>query len=108
MGDETLAQALVAAWRQALQEGRSEVEVAGSRVRVERSHKLGLKVVVFSWGGVPIEGIEQNPQTRSRWAAMAQEGRRILQFRCRGRYIGNVCDGVLTRYPAWKALGLPE
>jgi hypothetical protein len=53
-------------------------------------------------------GIEQNPATKSRWAALAREGSRIMQFRCQGRYVANVCEGKLLRYPAWTALALPE
>jgi len=53
-------------------------------------------------------GIEQNPKTASRWAELARQGNRIMQFRCSGRYVANVCEGKLLRYPAWKALELPE
>jgi hypothetical protein len=35
-------------------------------------------------------------------------GNRIMQFRCKGRYIANVCEGKLKRYPAWTALALPD
>jgi hypothetical protein len=31
-----------------------------------------------------------------------------MQFRCKGRYIANVCEGKLFRYPAWTALALPD
>jgi hypothetical protein len=33
---------------------------------------------------------------------------KIMQFRCKGRYVANVCEGKLLRYPAWKALALSE
>ncbi len=55
-----------------------------------------------------IEGIEQNPLKTSTWAKRASQGERIIQFKLNGRYIGNVAEGKLTRYPAWKAQGLPE
>ena len=64
--------------------------------------------VEFNCGGLRITGIEQNPATTSRWAALAREGNRIMQFRCEGRYVGNVCEGKLLRYPAWRALNLPD
>jgi hypothetical protein len=108
VGGSTLAEALVDVWRQALVDGRAEVEVAGQRSRVTRTRAKGLRVVTVRWGEQVIEGIEQNPATKSRWAQLAQEGKRILQFSCRGRYVANVCEGVLTRYPAWKAQGLPD
>ncbi len=59
-------------------------------------------------GNVEVEGIEQNPATNSRWAKMAQEGQRIMQFKVRGRYVANVAEGRLTRYPSWRGLGLPD
>ena len=65
-------------------------------------------MVEFSLGPYRIVGIEQNPKTGSRWAALARAGNRIMQFRCKGAYVGNVCEGKLLRYPAWKALELGE
>jgi len=44
----------------------------------------------------------------SRWALLAQEGKRIMQFTFGRRYIGNVSDGELVGYPSWHALELPE
>lgn len=29
-----------------------------------------------------------------------------MQFSLLGRYVGNVCDGKLTRYPSWKVGGV--
>jgi hypothetical protein len=31
-----------------------------------------------------------------------------MQFSVQGQYVGNVAEGQLTRYPAWKQQGLPE
>ena len=31
-----------------------------------------------------------------------------VQFRCKGRYIANVCEGILLCYPAWTALELSD
>jgi len=59
-------------------------------------------------GELYIMGIEQNPQTASQWTALARTGKRIVQFRCKRRYIANVCEGKLLRYPAWTALALPD
>jgi len=33
---------------------------------------------------------EQNPETKSRWAQMAREGKRVMYFLSEGRYIANV------------------
>jgi len=75
---------------------------------VERTRGAGLKVVSFRFAGRTIEGIEQNPATKSRWAKLAQAGKLVMQFSSSQRYFANVCDGVVTRYPAWTALQLPD
>ena len=104
----TLGDALISAWQQALGEGRDEVELEGKTYRVAVLRSKGLRVVEFEFGPHAIVGIEQNPKTASRWAELARQGNRIMQFRCNGRYVANVCEGKLLRYPAWNALELPE
>lgn len=104
----TLAEAMVEAWRQTLVEELPEVELEGRRHRVTRTRAQGLRVVEFAFQGHPIEGIEQNPQKTSRWAKLAQEGNRIMQFRCHNRFVANVCEGRITRYASWKSQGLPD
>ena len=104
----SLGESLVEVWRQALVEDRPEVELPGQRCRVTQTRAQHLRVVMFQFEDRVIEGIEQNPQKESRWAKLAQEGKRIMQFRIQRRYIGNVCEGQLLRYPAWKGLGLPD
>jgi hypothetical protein len=104
----TMGEALVAAWKQVLAEGKREVELEGESYAVTTTRAKKLLTVAFSFGPYRIEGIEQNPQTGSRWAALARQGKRVMQFRCKGRYVANVCEGKLLRYPAWQALELPE
>jgi hypothetical protein len=67
-----------------------------------------LRTVRFDYAGCCLDGIEQNPATASQWAALARGGKRVMQFSCRNRHVANVCEGNLTRYPAWHALRLPE
>jgi len=45
---------------------------------------------------------EQNPETKSRWAQLAREGKKVMQFLSGGRYVANVVDGKATVY--WKLL----
>ena len=104
----TLAETLIYVWQQVLAEGKDSVEIEGARYRVGRTRSRKLRTVDFEFGGISLTGIEQNPQTGSRWAAMARQGRRILQFSCEGRYFANVVEGRLTRYPAWRDLDLPD
>ncbi|MBI2956584.1 MAG: hypothetical protein HYY26_04655 [Acidobacteria bacterium] len=102
----TLAETLIAVWQQVLAEGKTAVELEGRRYPVGHTRARKLRTVDFSYGTHRLAAIEQNPETKSRWAALARKGKRILQFNCEGRYIGNVCEGRLMRYPAWKDLRL--
>ena len=99
---------LTEVWRQALVEGREEVEVDGARLRTGRTRARGLRTVEVRFGLVVLEGIEQNPEKTSPWAKLAREGHRIMQFRVGARYVGVVCDGAMTKYPAWRGLNLPD
>jgi hypothetical protein len=104
----TLGEALISAWQQALGEGRDDIELESETYPVTVSRAKGLRMVKFDLGPHHVVGIQQNPKTESRWAELARQGNRIMQFRCKGRYVANVCEGKLLRYPAWKALELPE
>jgi len=76
--------------------------------RVTRTRSRGLRVVDFEYAGRRLTGIEQNPDTASKWAALARQGQGVMQFSMGGRYFAVVAEGKLTRYPAWAALDLPE
>jgi hypothetical protein len=41
--------------------------------------------VDFVFDGKEIRGVEQNPQTKSRWAPMARSGKKVMQFLNEGR-----------------------
>jgi hypothetical protein len=104
----SLEEALVEVWRQALVEGVASVTLSTGTYPVMSTRSQGLKVVHFQQGDTSVEGIEQNPLKTSTWAKRASSGERIMQFKVGPRYIGNVAEGKLTRYPSWKAQGLPE
>jgi hypothetical protein len=104
----TLGDTLRTVWSQALVEGRRAVELEGESYPVTATRAKKLRTVRFPYRSYFVDGIEQNPSTGSRWAQLAREGKRVMQFRCMARYIGNVCEGKLLRYPAWQALELPE
>jgi hypothetical protein len=104
----TLGETLISVWQQSLADGKETVQLAGQACPVTVFRAKELRSVEFSHGELRIMGIEQDPKTGSRWAALAQQGNRVMQFRCKGRYIANVCEGKLLRYPAWTALALPD
>jgi hypothetical protein len=45
-----------------------------------------------------IRGLEQNPETKLRWAQLARTGKKEMQFLSEGRYVANVADGKVTVY----------
>lgn len=104
----TLADTLISVWRQVLADSNSSAVIDEKRYPVGFTRSSRLRTVEFPFQRHRFAGIEQNPETSSRWAALAREGRRIMQFSCDGRYVANVCEGTLTRYPSWRALKLPE
>jgi len=42
--------------------------------------------------------LEQNPKTRSRWAQLTREGKKVMQFLIDRKYIANVVDGKVQFY----------
>lgn len=104
----TLAETLITVWQQVLAEGKSVVTLEAKSYKVGATRARRLRAVDFDYADYRLTGIEQNPQTKSRWAALARQGKRIMQFSCEGRYLGVVVEGRLTRYPAWRDLRLPE
>jgi hypothetical protein len=63
-------QALIEVWRKALVESAKTVELGSERYTVRSTPKRGLRQVDFTLEGYEIRGLEQNPQTKSRWAQM--------------------------------------
>jgi hypothetical protein len=94
----TLEEAMVEVWRQALAAGAAEVELGGEKFRVRETPRKGLREVDFVFEGQPLRGLEQNPNTESRWAKLARAGHKVMQFLSEGRYIGVVVDGKVTLY----------
>ena|ERR1700688_3482413 len=90
--------AFLSVWRQALVEQKKIITVGDSTFSVRRTTKQRLAQIDFELDGIEFRGLEQNPQTKSRWAKMAREGAKVMQFLRAGRYVGAVADGVLKHY----------
>ncbi|MCL4523538.1 MAG: hypothetical protein M1453_03705 [Acidobacteria bacterium] len=99
----TLEEALLAVWRQALEENANIIELGGRRFPVQRTSRRRLRQVDFELDGQPLRGIEQNPETKSRWAELARAGQKVMQFTSGGRYLANVADSKLTLYSGSRA-----
>jgi len=91
-------QTLVDVWRQALVENADVVELDGKRYSVRITPRKRLRQVDFVFDGNEIRGLEQNPETKSRWAQLARSGKKVMQFLSEGRYVANVVDGKVTLY----------
>lgn len=89
---------LIEVWRQTLVEDAKAVELEAKHYPVRRTPKRGLRQVDFVFDGNEIRGLEQNPQTNSRWAQMARSGKKVMQFLSEGHYVANVVDGKVTLY----------
>ena len=79
-------------------ENARAVKLGGESYPARRTPKCGLRQVDFVFDGNEIRGLEQNPDTKSRWAQLARSGKNVMQFLNEGRYVANVVDGKVTRY----------
>jgi hypothetical protein len=88
----SLEEVLIDVWRQVL------VELGPERYPVRQTPRSRFRQVDFVFEGNEIRGLEQNPQTNSRWAKLARSGKKVMQFLSEGRYVANVVDGKMTMY----------
>jgi uncharacterized protein YpbB len=88
-----------AIWRQVLVQKQAVVAVNGNHYPVTRSKTKKFRQVIFDFDGESFIGIEQNPKTKSRWAAMARAGKKVMQFLQARRYVAVVVNGKVILYP---------
>jgi hypothetical protein len=94
----SLEDVLISVWRQALVEAAASVKIDSETYPVKSTARRGLKQIDFRFKGKSLRGLEQNPDTKSRWAAMAREGKKVMQFLEGGRYVVVVGDGKVHLY----------
>jgi len=95
----SLEDALVTVWRQSLVENKKTVLLEDESFAVRSTVKRRLKQIDFRFDGRDLRGLEQNPDTKSRWAAMARSGKKVMQFLEAGKYVAVVVDGKPHLYP---------
>jgi hypothetical protein len=76
-------------WRQSLVEGLKSLTLEGDEFPVRSTPRQKLKQV----NSRDLRGLEQTPNTKSRWAQLARKGGKVLQFLEGGRYLAVVADG---------------
>jgi len=94
----TLEETLLAIWEQAMVKNAKAVELEGKSFPVKKTSKHRLRQVDFSYEGEDLRGLEQNPETKSRWAQMARAGKKVMQFLKGRNYIAVVVDGKVKVY----------
>ena len=65
---------------------------------VRRTSRSRLREVDFQFEEHKLRGLEQNPETASRWAQLARKGKKVMQFLQQRRYIAVVVDGKVRLY----------
>lgn len=91
-------QALEEIWRQVMLNDAKIIQLGADHFPVRRTGKRKLRQVDFIFDGQQFRGIEQNPDTTSRWAEMARAGKKVMQFLSGGRYVAVVVDGTAQIY----------
>jgi len=89
---------LVSVWQQTLIDKKKTVELDGETYPVMQTAKSKLRQVDFRFEDRELRGLEQNPNTKSRWAKQAREGKHVMQFLEQGKYIAVVVDGKVHIY----------
>ena len=94
----SLEETLISVWHQAMVEEAKNVSVDGGSFAVRKTSRSRLREVDFRFEGQQLRGLEQNPETASRWAQLAREGQKVMQFLSEQRYIAVVVDGKVQFY----------
>ena len=93
-----LEEILVSVWQQVMVDDATTVNVCGKNFRVKKTSRSKLREVDFECDGEKLRGLEQNPDTRSNWAKLAREGKKVMQFLRDGKYVANVVEGKVRFY----------
>lgn len=94
----SLEETLISVWRQVLVENVKAVALESGSYPVRRTSRSKLREVDFRFENQMLRGVEQNPNTGSRWAELARAGKEVMQFLNSGRYVANVVDGEVKFY----------
>jgi hypothetical protein len=89
---------LISVWRQALVEDRKTVTLEGGQYPVRPTRRSKLREVDFRFEEQTLRGLEQNPNTNSRWAQLAREGKKGYAIFKRRPIHRKVVDGKLQFY----------
>src|SRR6184192_4796660 len=94
----SLEETLISVWHQALVEGAKSMRLENRSFPVRRTSRSRLREVDFQFEGYELRGLEQNPETASRWAQLARQGKKVMQFLQQRRYVAVVVDRKVRFY----------
>jgi len=109
----SLEETLISVWKQVLVDDAKSVTLEGRNFPVRRTNRSRLREVDFQFDGHELRGLEQNPETASRWAQLAREAKKVMRFLQQRRYIAVVVAGkvqffgkslFVNRMNRWKAI----
>lgn len=94
----TLKETLISVWKQVMVDDAKTVRLEDRNSPVRRTSRSRLREVDFEFEGHHLRGLEQNPETASRWAQLARQGKKVMQFLQQRRYIAVVVEGKVRFY----------
>jgi len=94
----TLSDTLLSVFRQSLVDGSPTVHLDSAQFKVIKTSRHKLRQVDFEFEGRRLRGLEQNPNTASRWAQLARKGKDVMQFLEAQRYFAVIVDSHITWY----------
>jgi hypothetical protein len=94
----SLEETLTSVWQQVMVENAGKVNLGDESYPVRRTSKSRLREVDFKFDEKTLRAVEQNPETASRWAKLAREGKKVMQFLEQGRYVAAFVDGKVMLY----------
>jgi hypothetical protein len=93
-----LESTLITVWEQALVDNKKTVDLDGETYPIRQTAKSKLKQIDFRFEDRELRGLQQNPNTKSRWAKLAREGKKVMQFLEKGKYIAVIVGGKVHIY----------
>jgi hypothetical protein len=101
----SLEDVFISVWQQVMVENTKKVALDEESYPVRRTSRSKLREVDFKFEDRALRGVEQNPETNSRWAKLAREGKQVMQFLEQRRYVAAVVDGKVISYQSSGASG---
>ncbi len=83
---------LLSILQQSLIDKKKAVDLDGETYPIRQTSKSKLKQIDFRFEDRDLRALEQNPNTKSRLAKLAREGKQVMQFLEQGSYIAVVVE----------------